>query len=39
MATDIATRELKNPVDVADYLFKRIHELGIRSIHGVPGTN
>ncbi|KAK2754053.1 Pyruvate decarboxylase 1 [Arachnomyces sp. PD_36] len=30
MATDIATRELKNPIDVADYLFKRIHELGIR---------
>lgn len=35
--TDIATRELKNPVDVAEYLFRRLHEVGIRSLHGVPG--
>ena len=37
MATDIRTSELKNPVDVADYLFKRLHEVGVRGIHGVPG--
>ncbi|WEW55199.1 pyruvate decarboxylase [Emydomyces testavorans] len=38
MATDdLATKELKNPVDVAEYLFTRLYQLGIRSIHGVPG--
>ena len=37
MATDIRTSELKSPVDVAEYLFTRLHQLGIRSIHGVPG--
>lgn len=36
-STDIATRELKNPMDVAEYLFRRLHEVGIRSLHGVPG--
>ncbi|KAL9050798.1 MAG: hypothetical protein Q9162_006419 [Coniocarpon cinnabarinum] len=24
-------------MDVAEYLFKRLHEVGIRSVHGVPG--
>lgn len=37
MATDIRTSELKSPVDVAEYLFARLHQLGVRSIHGVPG--
>ena len=37
MATDIRTSELKSPIDVAEYLFTRLHQLGIRSIHGVPG--
>ena len=37
MATDIRTSDLKSPVDLADYLFRRLHEVGIRSIHGVPG--
>ena len=36
-STDIATRELKNPVDLAEYLFRRLHEVGIRAVHGVPG--
>lgn len=35
--TDIATRELENPIDVAEYLFRRLHEVGIRSVHGLPG--
>ncbi|EKV05967.1 Pyruvate decarboxylase [Penicillium digitatum] len=35
--TDIATRELENPMDVAEYLFRRLHEVGIRSVHGLPG--
>lgn len=38
MATDIATRELKSPIDVAEYLFRRLHEVGVRSVHGVPGN-
>ncbi|KAJ5674109.1 Pyruvate decarboxylase [Penicillium macrosclerotiorum] len=36
-STDIATQELKNPMDVTEYLFRRLHEVGIRSVHGVPG--
>ncbi|KAL8915613.1 MAG: hypothetical protein Q9172_006845 [Xanthocarpia lactea] len=37
MATDIRTAELKEPVDVAEYLFQRLHQVGIRGVHGVPG--
>ncbi|KAJ5601652.1 hypothetical protein N7510_011186 [Penicillium lagena] len=37
VSNDIATRELENPIDVADYLFRRLHEVGIRAVHGVPG--
>ena len=37
MATDIKTSELKSPVDVAEYLFRRLHEVGVRGVHGVPG--
>lgn len=39
MATDIYTRELQQPVDVAEYLFRRLHQVGIRSVHGVPGKH
>ncbi|KAI1082622.1 pyruvate decarboxylase [Whalleya microplaca] len=34
---DIRTRNLKKPVDVATYLFARLHQIGIRSVHGLPG--
>lgn len=34
---DIREQGLKKPVDVAEYLFRRLHEIGIRSVHGVPG--
>ncbi|KIW02821.1 uncharacterized protein PV09_05879 [Verruconis gallopava] len=37
MALDIRTSELKEPVNVSEYLFRRLYEVGIRSIHGVPG--
>lgn len=37
MASDIRSSELKDPVDVAEYLFRRLHEVGVRSVHGVPG--
>lgn len=37
MPNDIATRELRQPVDIAEYLFRRLHQVGIRSVHGVPG--
>ena len=36
-SNDIRTQNLKEPVDVAHYLFTRLHQLGIRSIHGLPG--
>lgn len=36
-ADDIRTSELKKPVDVAEYLFTRLHQMGVRSVHGVPG--
>lgn len=34
---DIRTASLNKPVDVAEYLFTRLHQIGIRSIHGLPG--
>lgn len=37
MATDIYTKELRQPVDIAEYLFQRLQQVGIRSVHGVPG--
>ncbi|KAB8228541.1 Pyruvate decarboxylase 1 [Aspergillus alliaceus] len=37
MATDIATRDLHKPIDVAEYLFRRLREVGVRAVHGVPG--
>ncbi|OLN94353.1 Pyruvate decarboxylase [Colletotrichum chlorophyti] len=35
--TDIRTQGLKEPIGVAEYLFKRLHEVGVRSVHGLPG--
>ncbi|MCJ1236134.1 Pyruvate decarboxylase 1 [Varicellaria rhodocarpa] len=37
MASDILTSELKSPINVAEYLFRRLHEVGVRAVHGVPG--
>lgn len=34
---DIRAQSLQKPVDVAEYLFRRLHQIGIRSVHGVPG--
>ncbi|KAI1349248.1 thiamine pyrophosphate enzyme [Xylaria sp. FL0043] len=34
---DIRTANLNKPVDVAEYLFTRLYQIGIRSIHGLPG--
>lgn len=31
MATDIRTSELKSPIDVAEYLFRRLHEVGLQA--------
>lgn len=25
-------------VDLADYLFKRLYQIGVRAVHGVPGN-
>lgn len=35
--SDIRKNALKEPVDVAEYLFRRLAQLGVKSIHGVPG--
>ena len=35
MASDIRTSELKCPVDVAEYLFRRLHEVGVRGVQYV----
>jgi len=39
MTTELRRRagNLKKPVDVADYLFARLKQIGIESVHGVPG--
>lgn len=37
MPQDIRTASLNKPVDVAEYLFTRLYQIGIRSIHGLPG--
>lgn len=37
MASDIVTRELKKPINLVEYLYRRLHEVGVRSVHGVPG--
>lgn len=34
---DIRASALKAPVDVAEYLFTRLHQIGVRSVHGLPG--
>lgn len=34
---DLRIQGLEKPVDVATYLFTRLHQLGVRSVHGVPG--
>ena len=36
-SSDIRTTSLKEPVDVAEYLFRRLREVGVESVHGVPG--
>ncbi|KAG7284128.1 hypothetical protein NEMBOFW57_010489 [Staphylotrichum longicolle] len=35
--SDIREQSLKKPIAVSEYLFRRLHEIGIRSVHGLPG--
>lgn len=37
MATDIRTGSLKKPIEVAEYLFTRLSQIGVKSVHGLPG--
>lgn len=37
MSSDTRISELKTPVDLAEYLFKRLYQVGVRGVHGVPG--
>ncbi|KAL7790369.1 thiamine diphosphate-binding protein [Trichoderma ceciliae] len=34
---DIRVQNLEQPMDVAEYLFRRLHEIGVLSVHGLPG--
>ncbi|KAG6041827.1 hypothetical protein E4U41_001298 [Claviceps citrina] len=34
---DIRVKSLEQPIDVSEYLFRRLYEVGVRSVHGVPG--
>lgn len=36
-SSDIRTNALKEPIDVGEYLFRRLQEVGVDSIHGLPG--
>jgi pyruvate decarboxylase len=37
MAQDLRSQDIKNPIDVAEYLFRRLKQVGVESIHGLPG--
>jgi pyruvate decarboxylase len=37
MVSDIRISELKSPIDIAEYLFTRLYQVGVRLVHGVPG--
>ncbi|KAF2144593.1 uncharacterized protein K452DRAFT_284919 [Aplosporella prunicola CBS 121167] len=34
---DLRTQDLKQPIDVAEYLFRRLKQVGVQSVHGLPG--
>ncbi|RDL32501.1 Uncharacterized protein BP5553_08957 [Venustampulla echinocandica] len=34
---DYRIAAMKSPIEVVDYLFARLHQMGIRSVHGLPG--
>ena len=34
---DIRVSSLRSPIDLTEYLFRRLHQVGVRSVHGVPG--
>ncbi|KAL5121107.1 hypothetical protein ACEQ8H_000958 [Pleosporales sp. CAS-2024a] len=37
MPPDLRAQHLHHPVDIAQYLFRRLQQVGVDSIHGVPG--
>ncbi|KAE8369797.1 thiamine diphosphate-binding protein [Aspergillus caelatus] len=37
MASDIRVSAMKTPIDIAEYLFTRLYQLGVRTVQGVPG--
>jgi len=36
-ATQIQSSGLKSPIDIAEYIFTRLKQVGVQSIHGLPG--
>ncbi|KAF2153854.1 pyruvate decarboxylase [Myriangium duriaei CBS 260.36] len=37
MIQDYRSASLEQPIHVAEYLYRRLYEVGIRGVHGVPG--
>ena len=35
--TYLRVQSLRQPIAVAEYLFRRLHQVGVRSVHGLPG--
>lgn len=35
--SDAQIETVKEPVKVAEYLFRRLLQVGVKSVHGVPG--
>lgn len=29
--------QLETPIDLAEYLFRRLNQVGVQAVHGVPG--
>lgn len=36
-SSPIRIADLTSPIDVAEYLFTRLRQIGVKSIHGLPG--
>lgn len=36
-SSPIRTADLISPIDVAEYLFTRLRQIGVQSVHGLPG--
>lgn len=37
MASDLPASSLREPIELVEYLYTRLYQVGIRGVHGVPG--